>query len=130
MLRITAAAKALLLAFFALLSLTAATGEAAAAHGATGPAAAAAEPGTEPPVAARGSCSPPDSDTAAHPGQVRRAQRPQTGPPQTAVHATCALPPPAAELPRRSLTNDDDAPYCHAPSRSGDLPVALQVFRC
>ncbi|MBT2488449.1 hypothetical protein J7E96_07895 [Streptomyces sp. ISL-96] len=129
MLRFTAAAKALLLAVFALLSLTVATGNAAAEPSAAGPAAV-AEPETVPPVAAQGSCSPPDSDSAAHPGQVRRAQRPETGAPQTAVHAVCALSSPLAELPRHALPADSGAPYCHAPSRSGDFPVALQVFRC
>ncbi|MET9518209.1 hypothetical protein [Streptomyces sp. NPDC002994] len=129
MLRITAAAKALLLAVFALLSLTVATGHAVAKPSADGPAAV-AEPGTAPPVAAQGSCSPPDSDSTAHHGQVRRAQRPETGAPQTAVHAVCALSSPPVELPRHALPADGGAAYCHAPSRSGDFPVALQVFRC
>lgn len=129
MLRITAAAKALLLVVFALLSLAVAAGSAGAAPSSTGPAAV-ADPDTAPPVAEPGSCSPPDSDTQAHPGQVRRWQRPETGAPQTVVHAVCVPPSRPADLQRHALPADDEAPYCHAPSRSGDLPVALQVFRC
>ncbi|GAA1518373.1 hypothetical protein GCM10009730_25820 [Streptomyces albidochromogenes] len=127
MLRITAAAKALLLAVFALLSLAAATGGSAAA-----PAAAPASvtgPEAAPPVAGQGSCSPPDSDTTAHPGQARRAQRPETGAPQAVVLAAHA-PASPGEPSRHAVATDGGAPHSHAPSRSGDLPVALRVFRC
>ncbi|MGX1883005.1 hypothetical protein [Streptomyces sp. NPDC055287] len=125
--RITAAAKALLLAVFALLSLMAAADKAVAGPPATG-SAAVAEPDAEP-VVAQGSCSPalPDADT--HPGQARRAHRPETGAPQTAARAVCALSSPPAALPRHAAPADG-APHCHAPSRSGDFSVALQVFRC
>ncbi|WP_028811883.1 hypothetical protein [Streptomyces flavidovirens] len=129
MLRITAAVKALLLAVFALLSLTVATGNAVAVASAVGHAAV-AEPETAPPVIGQGSCLPADADTQAHPGQARRGQRPETYAPQAAVHVACALASPPAELARHTLPADDNAPYCHAPSRSGDLPIALQRFRC
>ncbi|MGW0562504.1 hypothetical protein ACWDZ4_18245 [Streptomyces sp. NPDC003016] len=128
MLRITAAAKAMLLALFALLSLTAATGDAVAAS-AAGSSAAAAGPETAPPVLVGGSCSAPLPDTETHPGHARRAHRPETGGPQPAVRTVCALSSPPAELPLRTAVAVA-VPYCHAPFRSGDFPVALQVFRC
>ncbi|MGW7198798.1 hypothetical protein [Streptomyces chryseus] len=128
MLRITAAAKALLLAVFALLSLAVATGGSAAAP-AAGPVSV-TEPEAAPPVAGQGSCSPPDSDATAHPGQARRAQRPETGAPQAVVRAAHAPVSPPVEPPRHAVAPDGGAPHSHAPSRSGDLPVALQVFRC
>lgn len=128
MLRITAAAKALLLAVFALLSLTAATGNAVAAS-ASGSSVAAAGQETAPPAVAGGSCSAPLPDTETHQGHARRAHRPETGDSQTAVRTPCALSSPPAELPLHSAVAVA-VPYCHAPSRSGDFPVTLQVFRC
>ncbi|MGW7052476.1 hypothetical protein [Streptomyces sp. NPDC054887] len=128
MLRITAAAKALLLAVFALLSLTAATGDASATPSTAGPAHVTAL-GTAPPVAGSGSCSPAESDVETRAGHARRAQRPQDAP-QTALHAASAPPAAPVGLPHRALPDDGGAPHPHAPSRSGDLPVALQVFRC
>ncbi len=128
MLRITAAAKALLLAVFALLSLTAATGDAVAVS-VSGSSVTAADPEAAPPVVAGGSCSAPLPEGETHPGHVRRAHRPETVAPQTAVRTVCALSSPPAELPLRPAAAVA-VPYCHAPFRSGDFPVALQVFRC